>query len=146
MPINREISNPLIPPPDYGVLTLKEVAKRLNCTPLEVKAREAEGLLFSLGSGLKGMKGLFPAFQLDPRLDQDLLAQIIKKYDEFDHLGVSKTQLWVFLRAPNSMFSWQTQIDMLLGASPPGWEVLSDEDRYEALMDVVREELSRIVW
>lgn len=146
MTVDPDVSNTLIPPPNYGLLTLGEVAEQLECTPSEIHTWEAEALIFSLESGVEGMKGLFPAFQLDSRLDEELLTQMIKKYDEFEHLGASKTRLWVFLRTPNSMFSWQTPVDLLLGVSPPGWEVLSDEERHETLMDVVMEELSRIIW
>lgn len=146
MSVYQDLTDPLIPPPDYGVLTLAEVAERLKCSPSEVHAREARGLFFSLRPVSEGVGNRYPAFQLDRRLDQDLLTQMIKKYEEYDHLGASNTKLWSFLRTPNSMFSGKTPVDMLLGASPPGWEELSQRERFEALMDVVMEELSRIIW
>lgn len=52
MPIDRDISNPLMLPPSYGMLTLEEVAERLGCASLEIKARETEGVFFLTGIGL----------------------------------------------------------------------------------------------
>lgn len=125
----------------YGVLTAEEMADRMNCTPEVVREREVAGDLFAARAPGRSTGPRYPTFQLDERLDKSLLKQIILEYRD---AGVSTTLLWSFLRSPQKIFAGLTPVEMMLGGMPPKYDTLTPEERTEAFLDVVAEELSRV--
>jgi hypothetical protein len=125
----------------YGSLTVEELADQVNCTPVVVRQRELAGDLFAVhGLGLDG-GAHFPMFQLDDRLDKSLLKEIIMKYREAD---VNTTLLWSFLRSPQKVFTGCTPMEMMLGATPAAFVVLTPEEWRGFFLDLVDEEISRV--
>jgi type III secretory pathway component EscV len=125
----------------YQVLTAKEMADRMKLTPPVVYQRETAGELFSVLEPYRKSGRLFPAFQLNKKLNHRLLVKVIKAYSDAD---VNTTLLWSFLRSPARIFGGLTPIEMLLGGMPPAYEGLKPEERAAAILDVVAEELSRV--
>ena len=125
----------------YQVLTAKEMADRMKLTAPVVYQREAAGELFAVLEPYRKTGRLFPAFQLSPKLNHPLLKQVIQAYRDAD---VNTTLLWSFLRTPQKIFANLTPIEMLVGGIPPAYEGLKPEERSEAILDVVAEELSRV--
>jgi hypothetical protein len=124
----------------YGVLTLEEMAARMECTAGDVREREAAGQIFSAwASGREGLG--YPAFQLDERLSKTLLKQVILEYRRWN---ASTTLMWSFLRSPQKTFGGLTPVEMMLGGSMPGFDGLTTSGWTEAFLDVVFEELSRV--
>lgn len=125
----------------YGVLSVKEMADRLKCSTAGVREREAAGEIFAAHAAAREGGPLYPAFQLDERLDKALLKQIIQEYRRW---GASATLMWSFLRSPQKIFGGLTPVEMLLGGSTPGYDALTPDEWMEAFLDVVSEELSRV--
>lgn len=125
----------------YGVLTVEEMADRLKCSPDGVREREAAGEIFAARAAAREGGPLYPAFQLDERLNKALLKQIIQEYRKW---GASTTLMWSFLRSPQKIFGGLTPVEMLLGGSTPGYGALTPDEWVEAFLDVVSEELSRV--
>lgn len=125
----------------YGVLTVEEIADRMKCTAEDVREREAAGEIFAARAAAREGGPLYPAFQLDERLNKALLKQIIEEYRRW---GASTTLMWSFLRSPQKIFGGLTPVEMLLGGSTPGYDVLTPDEWVEAFLDVVSEELSRV--
>jgi len=128
---------------EYGVLTIEEMADRMKCTPEVVREREVAGDLFAAHTPGRAGAQLYPKFQLDERVDKSLLKQIIQEYRD---AGVSTTLLWSFLRSRQKEFAGYTSMEMMLGASAPGYDALTPEEWSVAFLDVVSEELSRVRW
>lgn len=130
---------------EYGVLTIEEMADRMKCTPEVVREREVAGDLFAAHTPGRAGGELYPKFQLDERVDKSLLKQIIQEYR---NAGVSTTLLWSFLRSRKKEFGGFTPMEMMLGASSPGYDALTPEEWSVAFLDVVSEELSRVrpIW
>lgn len=125
----------------YGVLTVDEMGDRLKCSPRGVREREAAGEIFAAHAAGREGGPLYPAFQLDERLDKALLKQIIEEYRRW---GASTTLMWSFLRSPQKIFGGLTPVEMMLGGSTPGYDALTPDEWIEAFLDVVSEELSRV--
>ncbi|MDI1238191.1 MAG: hypothetical protein PSV26_11970 [Polaromonas sp.] len=128
---------------EYGVLTIDEMADRMKCTLEEVREREVAGDLFAALTPGRAGDPRYPKFQLSERLDKSLLKQVIQEYRD---AGVSTTLLWSFLRSRQKEFVGFTPMEMMLGASPPGYDALTSEEWSAAFLDVVSEELSRVRW
>lgn len=130
---------------EYGVLTIEEMADRMKCTPEVVREREVAGDLFAAHTPGRAGGELYPKFQLDERVDKSLLKHIIQEYRD---AGVSTTLLWSFLRSRQKEFAGFTPMEMMLGASAPGYDALTPEEWSVAFLDVVSEELSRVrpIW
>lgn len=130
---------------EYGVLTIEEMADRMKCTPEVVREREVAGDLFAAHTPSRAGGELYPKFQLDERVDKSLLKHIIQEYRD---AGVSTTLLWSFLRSRQKEFAGFTPMEMMLGASAPGYDALTPEEWSVAFLDVVSEELSRVrpIW
>jgi hypothetical protein len=124
----------------YGVLTVEEMADRMKCTPEGVREREAAGEIFAAWAPGREGPG-YPAFQLDERLNQALLKQVIREYRRWD---ASTTLMWSFLRSPQKIFGGLTPVEMMLGGSMPDFDALTPDEWTEAVLDVVLEELSRV--
>ncbi|MDI1340329.1 hypothetical protein [Polaromonas sp.] len=125
----------------YGVLTVEEMAERLKCSIDEVRKREAAGEIFAAHAAGREGGPLYPAFQLDERLNKTLLKKIIEEYRRW---GASTTLMWSFLRSPQKIFGGLTPVEILLGGSTPGYDALTPDEWVEAFLDVVSEELSRV--
>lgn len=125
----------------YGVLTVDEMGDRLKCSPSGVREREAAGEIFAAHAAGREGGPLYPAFQLDERLDKALLKKIIEEYRRW---GASTTLMWSFLRSPQKIFGGLTPVEMMLGGSTPGYDALTPDEWIEAFLDVVSEELSRV--
>ena len=130
-----------MPSNEYQELTAAEVAGRLHCTTADVYGRENKGELFAILTPAPVNERRYPAFQLHKRLDKQLLKQIIQEYRT---AGASMTLLWSFLRRSQKEFGGQTAVDMLLGATAPAYDGLSQQERVQSIMEVVSEELSRV--
>lgn len=128
---------------EYGVLTIEEMADRMKCAPEVVRELEGAGDLFAAHTPGRAGGQLYPKFQLDERVDKSLLKQIIQEYRD---AGVSTTLLWSFLRSRQKEFAGFTPMEMMLGASAPGYDALAPEEWSAAFLDVVSEELSRVRW
>ncbi len=128
---------------EYGVLAIEEMADRMKCTPEAVLEREVAGDLFAVHTPGRADGQFYPKFQLDERVDHSLLKQIIQEYRD---AGVSTTLLWSFLRGRQNEFAGFTPMEMMLGASAPAYDALTSEERSNAFLDVVSEELSRVRW
>lgn len=128
---------------EYGALTVQEMADRMKCTPEVVREQEVAGHLFAAHASGRTGDPLYPKFQLDERVDKSLLKKIIQEYRDS---GVSTTLLWSFLRSRKKEFGGFTPMEMMLGASAPGYDALAPEEWSVAFLDVVSEELSRIRW
>jgi hypothetical protein len=124
----------------YGVLTVEEMAAHMKCTPERVREREAGGEIFAAWTSGREGPG-YPAFQLDKRLSQALLKQLILEYRRWE---ASTTLMWSFLRSPQKVFGGLTPVEMMLGGSTPGFDALTSDEWSEAFLDVVSEELSRV--
>lgn len=125
----------------YRVLSAQEMAALMECSVPVIYQRETAGEFFSaLAPGRKNGKR-FPAFLVDDKLDRQLMKRVIEAYRE---AGVGTTLLWSFLRAPQNEFAGQTAVQMLLGGYAPAYEGMSRDERADAIMDVVDEELSRV--
>lgn len=125
----------------YRVLAVEEIAERLKCSTDEVREREAAGEIFAARAAAREGGPLFPAFQLDERLNKALLRQLIQEYRKW---GASTTLMWSFLRSPQKIFGGLTPVEMLLGGSMPGYDELTPDEWVEAFLEVVSEELSRV--
>lgn len=125
----------------YGVLTVEEMADGLKCSTDRVREYEAVGEIFAARAAGRDDGPLYPAFQLDERLNKALLKKIIEEYRRW---GASTTLMWSFLRSPQKIFGGLTPVEMLLGGSTPGYDALTPDDWVEAFLDVVSEELSRV--
>lgn len=131
-----------------ALLSAEDMAVRMDCTRATVYEHEKKGLLFSvLPPGReKGRK--FPAFQLHPRLDKELLHELIALYAERQ---APLNLLWDFLRAVHSEFGGMTGLQVLLRTNPPASGVqtarvqalyaMPDAERREYVKDVVMEDL-----
>jgi hypothetical protein len=127
----------------YGVLTVREIADRLKCSPEAVYERTVAGEFILLSSPSRVDDRRYPAFQLDERVDKSLLKQTIQKYRDAD---INSTLLWSFLRAPLKIYVGLTAIEILLGDMPRHFEMLTLEERSWLYLDVVDEEISRVRW
>ena len=128
---------------EYGVLTIEEMADRMKCTVEVIRKREVAGDLFAAHTPSRAGGPLYPKFQLDERVDKSVLKQTIQEYR---NAGVSTTLLWSFLRSRKKEFAGFTPMEMMLGASAPGYDALTSEEWSLAFFDVVSEELSRVRW
>ncbi len=126
---------------EYGVLTVEEMAGRMNCTPEMIRERESAGEIFAARAPARAGGPLYPKFQLNECLDKSLLKQILQDYREAE---VSTTLLWSFLRTPQKIFAGWTAMEMMLGASAPAFAALTPQEWSDAFLDVVAEELSRV--
>jgi hypothetical protein len=125
----------------YLVLTAQEMAAQMQCSVPVIYQRESADEFFSaLAPGRKNGKR-FPAFLLNDKLDRSLMKRVIQAYKE---ASVGTTLMWSFLRAPQNEFGGLTAVQMLLGGSAPAYANMSRDERAEAIMDVVDEELSRV--
>ncbi|ABE47372.1 hypothetical protein [Polaromonas sp. JS666] len=125
----------------YQVLTAQEMADRMKLTLPVIYQRETAGELFAVLEPYRKSGRLFPAFQLNQKLNHRLLVRVIKAYRDAD---VNTTLLWSFLRTPQRIFGGLTPIEMLVGGMPPAYEGLKPDERAAAILDVVAEELSRV--
>lgn len=125
----------------YGVLTVEEMADGLKCSTDSVRECEAAGEIFAARAAGRGDGPLYPAFQLDERLNKALLKQIIQEYRKW---SASTTLMWSFLRSPQKIFGGLTPVEMMLGGSTSSYDVLTSDEWIEAFLDVVSEELSRV--
>jgi hypothetical protein len=130
-----------VPDELYQVLTAQEMADRMKLTLPVVYKREEAGELFAVLEPYRKTGRLFPAFQLDHKLNHRLLVKVIKAYADAD---VNTTLLWSFLRTPQRIFDKLTPIEVLVGRMPVAIGELKPEERDEAFLEVVAEELSRV--
>lgn len=124
----------------YEELTAAQVAERMKCSTPIVYQREKEGEFFAILAPARVHGRRYPAFQWFERLDRPLLKRVIEAYRE---AGLSTNELWNFLRTVQRQFDGKTGVDILLGASAPALNGMRAQERGDAVMDVVLEELSR---
>lgn len=127
---------------EYGTRTLEEIAKELDCSADDVRAREEAGEIFTVPKHGTFDAG-YPMFQLNDRLNKALLKLVILKFREAD---VNNIMLWSFLRTPQKVFSGWTPMEMLLGARPSAFDVLSNKEWNFYFLDEVDEAISRFRW
>lgn len=75
---------------EYGVLTVEEMAERMNCTIEMAREQYAAGEIFAARAPGRDGDPFYPKFQVDDRLDKFLVEQVI--YEHRD-VGVSTTML-----------------------------------------------------
>jgi len=122
-------------PSRFAELSTAELAALMQCTTTVVYEREKAGELFAILPPGRKAGRRYPAFQVDEQLDHELFKHVLQV---FRSRGATNHQLWTFLRSANTEFDGRTPVDALLG------EALAPDERDEAIMDVVLEELSRI--
>lgn len=127
---------------EYGTRTLEEIAKALDCSTDDVHAREEAGEIFAVHKHGTFDAG-YPMFQLNDRLNKAILKIVILKFREAD---VNNIMLWSFLRTPQKVFSGWTPMEMLLGARPSAFDVLSNKEWNFYFLDEVDEAISRFRW
>ncbi|MGI0035596.1 MAG: hypothetical protein ACRD98_07000 [Nitrososphaera sp.] len=126
---------------DYAELTLAEAAERMRCAGSTVLEREKSDEIFAIMAPTRFSGRRYPAFQFSSAVDLSLLKGLIAQYR---HAAVPCNELWHFLRSTPRDFCGKTGVGILLGASVPTLEGLSVLERADAVLDVVKEELSRI--
>ena len=129
-------------------LSAQAMAERMQCSRNNVYDQESRGRLFSVVPPGRQNGRAFPAFQLAPTLDRELLWSLIAAYTE---RKVPLNLLWDFLRSVHDEFGGLTGVQILTrkaggrqAQTPRAAAVLSlpDAERRQFVKDVALEDLS----
>ena len=125
----------------YELLNTAEFDKRVSTLPVSKKK------LFWLRSPLEALsvgatEVVFPAFQLDGRVNHYLLWRVRELYT------ISKLPealVWDFLRTRHKLLNGMTGVDFLLGHFSREITELAPRERDEHFIDLVQEEIWRLL-
>lgn len=109
----------------------------------QLRILEDGGELFSVVPRDGQIARLYPAFQFEASVDHPILRETIGRYRQAD---LDLSYLWDFLRTIHQPLGGMTGVDFLLGYHSAELRALPLQELREQFLEVVDEEVSRMLW
>lgn len=131
------------PGSSYCLQTLEALAQTDVGGGSQILERGKRGELISVMSIEARGERLYPAFQVDPRVNVVLLKEIIDLYRK---AGLDLRSLWDFLRSVQEPLGGMTGVDFLMGYYAPEQSAASPQELQQHFLELAEEDISRANW